>query len=173
MLGNMIFLLGSCGEFFDTPEAMKGDAWGLRSIEYKQPILFEESSTEIEISYIARVSSKRYELRLYFPSNNAFRNDSIFNIQGNALLTAFEGLEAQIIDESSNKILENIIIKSKKDMSYNRTPEAPLSMWLFSSLSLKKGKNYKIKMKIPPIRMFKKEYYDVILILGIGSTPML
>lgn len=82
-------------------------------------------------------------------------------------------MEAQIIDESEKEVLEYLTIGSQKDMSFNRTPEAPLSMWLFSSVQLAKDRNYKIRVQVPPVKEYKKQHHDVILILGIGSTPML
>lgn len=172
-IGILLFLFMQYSGISCTQKFIDGSEWGLKSVEYKQPMQLKGEECETIFSYRSRFSSKRYELRLYFPYNNTFRNDSLFNIQQDKLSKDLNGLEAEIIDQSTHKVLHKMVISSKKDMSFNRSPEISLCMWVFSGVSFEKGTTYKIKIKTPPVKEFKKEFHDIIIILGVGSTPML
>jgi hypothetical protein len=167
-----IFVLSSCSEFFTTPDDMRGEKLGLRSIEYQDSLLFEPEYQEVEISHRARVSSRRYEARIYFPSFTPSESRTLWD-ERQELAKVLEGLEARFVDVSTGQILQSVSFKPSTGMSINDSPGKPSSIWLFSKLKLKKGKNYRLELKIPPKREYPKEYYNALLVIGIGSTPML
>ena len=169
------FLLVSCGEFYSTPDHLKGDEWGLRSIEKKVPIKYTEKGSRIEFLFIPVRNSKSYEFRIFFPKLINKSNWKLIKSREERLFKLLEGLEL-IVSESEGG---NTLIHRKmswetiKSFSFNSSPGKPLSCWLGSKVALKKNKEYKVTLILPEARTKTKDFPNSVFVVGIGKSSIL
>ncbi len=170
-------LLASCGEFYSTPDSLDGKEWGLRSIEKKIPINYEEDVGEIEFIFSPVRNSKSYEFRIFFPKliNNV--NWDLTKSRQEELLKLLDGIELVVseLEGKSPLIHKKLDLDKKpiKSFSFNSSPGKPLSFWLESKVALKKSKEYKITLMVPEARTEDKDFLNSIFVIGIGQSSIL
>ena len=170
-------LLVSCGEFYSTPDNLDGKEWGLRSIEKKIPINYEEDVQKVEFIFSPVRNSKSYEFRIFFPEliNNV--NWDLTKSRQDELLKLLDGIEL-IVSELEGKsplIHKKLDLDKKpiKSFSFNQSPGKPLSFWLESKIALKKNKEYKVILMLPEARTKSKDFPSSVFVVGIGKSSIL
>lgn len=149
--------------------------WGLKSIELKKEVEFRKEAYQQEILFIPRISSKKYEFRLFYPSINPSQISfsELDSIEEN-IWKFLDGFSYIAYDVNENKQLKEYIIDiSKGYRGYSFNTNNPVSLWMDVKLHFKKNRKYKIVLKIPPARTDDPKYLNVVFVIGIAHDVFL
>ena len=165
---SLTFLLWGC---------MKADpdsihSFGMKQAFLKHPINMNTTASVEQLQFRCPSSSSLYQVRIFFPhlSGEAeLRRDGRGEPPAllSEILSSLVGFEVKIQEKNSTKVLyEYSIIDGglKSNKPFNKAD--PLSLWIMSSMKLKRGKEYIISLHIPP---GKGDVNDMLLVLGIAS----
>ena len=144
--------------------------WGLKSIEYEEFLQFKNDTYIHEIVFTPKISSKKYELRLFFPS---IEYDKWFTIQtdsiGSEIRKSLNEFEYEIYEKNTNEVIVKDKISIKNSFNQNK----PLSLWLATKIKLEKNTQYYIRLNLPKTDENITINQNVVFVIGIAHDVFL
>ena len=148
--------------------------WGLKSIEFKQKLEFKETPYELEFLFEPRKTSKKYELRMFYPSIGFDETSTRFGSIKKTILESLNGFEYTIYDVETNEVIKNYSVDfSGSFRGYSFNENTPLSLWMGVKFELEKNRKYRILLRIPPKRNAEEMYSDAVYVVGIAHDVFL
>jgi hypothetical protein len=134
--------------------------WGMASAEFEQMITLSNDTTLISFSFIPRLSSNRFEVRVFSHEKQEKNNEYQFEKD---FIERLRGYHIRIKDENSN-----IIYERRGDNTLSYTSQEPRFAWLISNIHLKKNKKFSVEIKLLPPDVQRDGQQSIVLVLGIG-----
>jgi hypothetical protein len=146
------------------------EKWGLRSIEYEENLIFKNESYTHEIVFTPKISSEKYEMRLFYPSIHyekwfTSETDSI----GKEIRKSLDNFEYELYKVNTNKLL----IKNKISINNSFNQNKPLSLWLATKIKLNKNSQYRVLLHLPILNENLNINQNVVFVIGIAHDVFL
>ncbi len=144
--------------------------WGLRSIDYQRSLNGESWASIVDDTFRPRLSSSRYEVRLFFPDIEFRVGSDEYDALEQGIVRSHHGLSISI--ESGDQPVfrcEYDSTSALRDYAFNTNE--PLSIWLGSGLSFKRNEEYRIRVDAP--EGIRGDSIRTVLVVGAGYGPSL
>jgi hypothetical protein len=128
---------------------------------------------DFDTIFVAQQSSDRFEVRLFFPDLKYHelpyeRQDSI----DHEIFQSINRMQYQLVDFGAEKTIEQYTLEfPAKKGSFVRVSfniNKPLSLWLDSKITFKRGDQYRLHLRFPSDKNRKIEYQKPVLVIGTG-----